>query len=638
MENRPLEAFDPDLRKDLGVWYTPREIVQYQVARVDAVLREEMGLADGLADPSVLVLDPCCGTGTYLIEVLSRIAATLIDKGAGALVAAEVKKAAMTRIFGFEILPAPFVVSHLQLGLLLQKLGSPLRNISNERVAVFLTNSLTGWEPHKESKAIPFPELAHEHAEAEKVKQSSRIIVFLGNPPYNAFAGISPEEELGLVEPYKEGLNRPVSEGGWGIKKFNLDDLYVRFFRLAERKITEMSGKGVVSFISNFSYLSDPSFVVIRKRFLDGFDQLWFDCMNGDSRETGKLTPSGAPDPSVFSTEYNREGIRVGTAVSIMVRKETRDKEPTVRFKQYWGASKREELLYSLEHVRFNETYEKANPSASNRYTFRPERVSSEYIAWPKVTELCEAPASNGLMEKRGGALISIDREPLEKRMRDYLDPALTWEEYRARHSGLTENQARFMPEYARSKAISKERFNPARMVRYTVRPFETRWCYYTGIRPVWNEPRPALWEQSFSGNEFFVTRPSAVADPEGVPFYFTRLLGDNDFQRGHSYYIPFRLAPKGYKDDLERMQTSTVGMPHKANLSASARLYLSEIGIGDPDTDETRPALLWLHSLAIGYSPAYLEENSDGLRSDWPRMPLPSNRELLHESASIGR
>ena len=57
-----LEEFDPELRKELGVWYTPPEIVKYQVARVDTVLREELGVADGLADPNVIVLDPCCGT------------------------------------------------------------------------------------------------------------------------------------------------------------------------------------------------------------------------------------------------------------------------------------------------------------------------------------------------------------------------------------------------------------------------------------------------------------------------------------------------------------------------------------------------------------------------------------------------
>ncbi len=72
-----LEAFDPDLRKQLGVWYTPLSIVRYMVARVDAVLKTEMGIAKGLADPSVVVLDPCCGTGAFLVEVIRHIAQTL---------------------------------------------------------------------------------------------------------------------------------------------------------------------------------------------------------------------------------------------------------------------------------------------------------------------------------------------------------------------------------------------------------------------------------------------------------------------------------------------------------------------------------------------------------------------------------
>lgn len=111
-----LEAYDPELRKALGVWYTPPEIVKYQVARVDHVLREELDLPDGLADPNVIVLDPCCGTGAYLVEVLHSIAATLRGKGGDALVASDLKDAAMNRVFGFEIMPAPFVISHTAIG------------------------------------------------------------------------------------------------------------------------------------------------------------------------------------------------------------------------------------------------------------------------------------------------------------------------------------------------------------------------------------------------------------------------------------------------------------------------------------------------------------------------------------------
>ena len=236
-----LEAYDPELREQLGVWYTPGEIIEYMVERVDWALRNELGIADGLADPNVYVLDPCCGTGGYLVAVLKRIAKTLHARGEDALTAQDIKRAATSRVFGFEILPAPFVVAHLQLGLLLRQLGAPIASERNERAAVYLTNALTGWEPPDPAKEhlvqasfAGMPELKVERDAAQHVKQQTPILVILGNPPYNAFAGTSPDEENGLVDPYKQGLIKE-----WGIKKFNLDDLYVRFFRLAERKIAE---------------------------------------------------------------------------------------------------------------------------------------------------------------------------------------------------------------------------------------------------------------------------------------------------------------------------------------------------------------------------------------------------------------
>jgi N-6 DNA Methylase len=120
-----LAAFDPELRKELGVWYTPIEVVSYMVERVDRSLREDLGIPDGLADERVHVLDPCCGTGSYLAEVLRRIDRTLADRGLGALKGHHVKEAALKRVHGFEIMPAPLVVSHLQIGLLLQELQAP---------------------------------------------------------------------------------------------------------------------------------------------------------------------------------------------------------------------------------------------------------------------------------------------------------------------------------------------------------------------------------------------------------------------------------------------------------------------------------------------------------------------------------
>ena len=102
-----LEAFDPELRKQLGVWYTPAEVVRYMVARVDRALKDDLDIPDGLAAENVYVLDPCCGTGAYLAEVLRRIAANLGGRGLGALVGARVRQAATERVFGFEIMPRP---------------------------------------------------------------------------------------------------------------------------------------------------------------------------------------------------------------------------------------------------------------------------------------------------------------------------------------------------------------------------------------------------------------------------------------------------------------------------------------------------------------------------------------------------
>lgn len=621
-----LEAFDPELRKQLGVWYTPREIVRYMVERVDTVLRTELGLTSGLADPNVYVLDPACGTGAYLVEVLDRIHRTLKEeRGEDALTPHQLKQAAKERVFGFEILPAPYVIAHLQLGMYLQRANAPLtgeQGGKRERAGVYLTNALTGWEPPDKQKAtLPFREFEEEREEADTVKQEKPILVVLGNPPYNGFAGVSPVEEDGLVEPYKEGL---ITE--WGIKKFNLDDLYVRFFRLAERRIAEKSHRGVVCYISNFSYLSEPSYVVMRSRLLQGFDTLWFDCLNGDSRETGKLTPDGKPDPSVFSTDSNREGIRVGTAIGLMVRRDKEKSVPAVRYRELWGTRKREELVESLEDDVLESRYANASPTQANRFSFQPQLVSAAYSEWPKITELCAESPSNGLMEKRGGALIDCDREKLEERMRLYHDKSLDWDAYRLASSTLTGDWAGFDARKMRSRALDQG-FHNTQIVRYAVRPFDTRWCYFTDVPSIWNRSRPALWAQLFGGNSFLLSRMRCTASPEGFPISFSKCLSDDHYIIPDAVAIPFLLRHPG---TMMFASEQTDG-----NLSQLASDYLRSASL---DITPDNAAGLWLHALAIGYSPAYLTENADGIRQDWPRIPLPVRPEQFRASAALGK
>jgi hypothetical protein len=410
-----LEAFDPDLRKQLGVWYTPEEIVRYMVRRVDQVLVSELGIADGLADPQVYVLDPCCGTGAYLVETLAVIGERLKAKGSDALAAQRLKKAMTERIFGFEILPAPFVVSHLHIGLLLAGLGAPLGD--QERAGVYLTNALAGWEPPKGPKQhLVFPELEAERDAAEVVKRDKPILVILGNPPYNAFAGVAQGEEQDLVEPYKRGLIKE-----WGIKKFNLDDLYVRFFRLAERRIAERSKRGIVSFISNHSWISEPSFVVLRKRLLESFDRFWIENMHGN-RKISEYAPDGRTSETVFAVSGFSPGIQQGVAISLWVKTGKEADGEAVLFRDDLSharaGDRRAALLASLTDEQCESHYAAARPDARNRYSFRPGQVGTAYASWPAITELAAVPPINGLMEKRGGALIDMDRDALEGRMR----------------------------------------------------------------------------------------------------------------------------------------------------------------------------------------------------------------------------
>lgn len=578
--------------------------------------------------------------------MLRVIAKKLKAQGADALSAHELKQAAMQRLFGFELLPAPYVVAHLQIGLLLNNLGVPLGQDAqgkDERPAIFLTNALTGWEPVKDPKTrvLPFPDFEEERDAADAVKQTQKILVIIGNPPYNSFAGVALGEEQNLVAPYKDDLIKK-----WGIKKFNLDDLYVRFFRLAERRIAEQGGRGVVSFISNHSWVSDPSFVVLREHLLNSFDKLWIENMHGN-RKISEYAPDGRTSETVFAQRGFSPGIQQGVVISLWTKSGKPQTKASVFYRDDLDTAKAEDrraaLLASLDDTQFDSHYQIADASMQNRYSFRPGNVTAAYDAWPKLTELCEAAPSNGLMEKRGGALIDIDRPALESRMRAYFDNSVSWEQLYTLNSGLTAEAARFDPHMARDKVRKAEGFDAIRLRHYALRPFDTRWCYYTPVRPLWNEPRPSLWAQCWEGNRFLMSRPAGVASPEGLPLMYTTCIGDNDFLRGHAYYFPLWLRNKTTTTSIPQAEmfdeaTTAVDNTTRANLSAFARSYLASLGLHNPDVDRDTAALIWHHALAVGCSPAYLAEHADGVRQDWPHMPLPASAEALHASAALGQ
>lgn len=648
-----LEAYDPDLRKQLGVWYTPPEIIQYQVERIDTVLREELDIADGLADGNVYVLDPCCGTGGYLVEVLRKIHQTLKAKGGDALTAQQLKKTAVGRIFGFEILPAPFVIAHLQLGLLLRDLGAPLSDKRDERAGVYLTNALTGWEPPKAPKdqlEFEFPGLSEERDAAEKVKREVPILVILGNPPYNAFAGTSPEEEGGLVDAYKEGLNKPVKEGGWGIKKFNLDDLYIRFFRIAERRIAK-GGKGVVCYISNHSWISEPSFVVLRQHLLDTFDKFWIENMHGN-RKISEYGPDGRTSETIFAIPGFSVGIQQGVATSLWIKTgKSSKKSAAVYFRDDIDASRaedrRKQLLGTLKEKNITKQYKKAQPTKENRYSFRPGDVSEDYLKWPKITQYSDTKSHNGPVERRGNSLIIYESETdqLVDSLKKYFDPKYADQDIRIFNPQFMKSSGEFDAVKTRNNLKGKYKIDEQKIVKYPFKPFDIRCAYLDEkIAPLFSRPSPSLLKcSSILNNLYFITRDTADKIPEGPPFLLSKLICDYDSISGHARHFPcfvYREKKKSKDDDGmtgEMFGEGKKGETVQANLSKAARAYLKGLKIGDPDTDRGAAEAIWMHCLAVGYSGAYLTENADGIRQDWPRIPLPDKKKTLMDSAALG-
>ena len=343
---------------------------------------------------------------------------------------------------------------------------------------------------------LAFPELLQERDAAERVKQAKPILVILGNPPYNGFAGLAVDEERDLSQAYRTAKRAPQPQGQ------GLNDLYVRFYRMAERKIVEKTGKGIICFISNYSWLDGLSFTGMRERYLERFDQISIDCLNGDKYKTGKLTPEGESDPSIFSTEFNREGIQVGTAIALLTRREKSHGTQTVNFRNLWGKEKRAQLLDEADKNLPPNT-KGLHPALELGLPFQPGAVESNYLSWPLLPELF--PVSfPGVKTSRDDVVVDVDKERLISRMKQYFDPELGDAEIRAIMPTAMTSTARFDARKTRRYLVQRG-FKPENIVRYCYRPFDNRWLYWEPETKLLDEKRSEYFPHVFDGEHFWL-------------------------------------------------------------------------------------------------------------------------------------
>lgn len=625
-----LEAFDPELREAYGVWYTPPEVVRYMVERVDRVLRTELDIPRGLADERVIVLDPACGTGAYVLEVLQRIHRTLeAEQPGSALNAAQVLAAAQRRIYGFELLPAPYVVAHLQLGLLLSRLGAAL--LPDDRLGVYLTNALIGWEPPRDQPRLGiggYPALADEREAADAVKQQQAILVILGNPPYNSYAGIAVDEERALSEAYRS-VRRVAAPQGQG-----LNDLYVRFFRMAERRIVERSGRGVICYISNYSWLDGLSHTGMRERFLEVFDSIWIDNLHGD-RIISEYAPDGRTSETVFAMPSGNVGIKVGTAITTLVRQadhSTAGAQLNYRdLDAARAADRRRDLIESLEAGDFEGLYAPVAPELALGLPFKPRAVSAAYLTWPLLPELF--PTSfPGVKTSRDDVVVNVDRPALEARLRRYFDPAVSHETLARELPGAMEDSARFNAKATRETLLARG-YDAGTVMPYAYRPLDNRWLYWEPATKLLDEKRADYLPHVFEGNQWLSAgqrnRKNDFYQPQVTP-----VVADHHVVESNVYMFPLVLAETSGAGLFETLD-ARLRLPsgRYANLSPRALAALEALGLGLAEHAE-----LFYHTLAVLHAPAYCTANAGALRQDWPRVPLPPSAEALRASAALGR
>lgn len=284
-------------------------------------------------------------------------------------------------------------------------------------------------------------------------------------------------------------------------------------------------------------------------------------------------------------------------------------------------------MLASLQEDNFNDRYEVLHPDKWNWFNLRPANVSRKYRNWPLVKDIYRINSLNGMMEKRGGLLIDIDRQALEERMQDYFNKDISWEELKAKYPRFTKDAAgEYKAEKVRMLALASHKYEPDAIIDYLFHPFDVRHAYYTDISKLWNSNRAKLKEQLSSQNKFLISRPSGVIEDEGAPLLVSSCIGDNDCIMGHSKYIPF-------KDVSGR---DTLASKDGSNIAELAKEYLDAIGLSA--NSQSDAWMLHCHFLAIGYSPLYLNKNKDGVAIDWIRMPLPDSKDLLESSARLGK
>lgn len=663
-----LAAYDPKLREARGVYYTPEPVVSYIVRSVDHLLKTRFDCPQGVADSrtiripnadpgkqvkgtnqmrktedchKVLILDPAAGTGTFLYAVIDHIRRQFMQQGNAGLWPGYVKAHLLPRLFGFELLMAPYAVAHFKLSLQLagRDLPAALADdwayypAADERVGVYLTNAL---EDAHEMTGLPlFTQwVADETNAANAVKQRLPVLVVMGNPPYSVSSSNNSPWITELMKSYKQAVR-----GERNIQP--LSDDYIKFIRLAQDRI-ERTEQGIVGLITNHAYLSGLIHRGMRAELMQTFTTIYILNLHGNAT-VGELAPDGGKDENVFD-------IRQGAAIALFVKERHHSGQAEVKSCDLWG--KREDKYDYLRSHDVETTEWQTLTPQEPYYFFVPKDFSliREYESGWQVNDILPVN-SGGIKTHRDHFVIDFDEHILQQRIAEFLDSTQTEQELKEKFN--LKNTGSWQITKARIKLQSQSNVE-AHVTKCVYRPFDIRAIFYSG--DVIDRPRAEVMTHLLHDNLSLLTMRQVVAgDNQYTHFLATRYMIDNRTffsSRGTPSLFPLYLYPS---DDAARQKSLLDVSPWPPDAAHAGRVpNLNPQFIADlerrlgltfrpnltagPHEGAFGPEEVFHYIYAVFHSPTYRTRYAEFLKIDFPRAPLTSDAALFWALCAVGR
>ncbi len=620
-----LKEYDPELRKQMGAYYTPVPVVRYIVRQVDRILKEDFDISNGLAStetitrtvdtqpwrkkgerkdrttkevtlPRVQILDPAVGTATFLNETIKFIYEGF--KGQEGQWPSYVNSNLLERLHGFELMMAPYTIAHLKLGMTLRETG--VKDLK-DRLGVYLTNTL---EPGEEVQVDIFSALGLAGAVSEEsrlaaiVKNETPVMVVIGNPPYSNLS--SNMGHQALVQRYKQIAGAKVIERGALQLEKNLNDDYVKFIAFAEDMIAK-NGTGIVALITNNNYLDGPTMRGLRWNLAQNFDTIHVVNLHGNSKKKEK-TPDGETDENVFN-------IMQGVSIILASKKTTQRSESLadVYYADAWGA-RREAKFEQLNNDRLE--FERLPLNAPNfDFVSRDWGLLSEYEQGVSLAQLFRV-RSTGVATARDALTIDIDKDKIVARVNDFTE--LSMDEAREKYK-LGQDTTTWKVSRAQLDA-KKHKDSQGSFVPISYRPFDKRWTLYTGnVIGFYTNPRKPVMQHFLGKSNLGICFNRAIEQKRNYTdiFIFDGLIQHHALSiKEVNSYAPLWL----YHGDGTRTQNFNTDELKKliANLSSK------------PSPEDVLD-----YAYATLYSPSYREKYKEYLKTDFPRVPVPTQADF---------